>query len=116
LFPFNIEKIHLIILFPGFSIATAEAYSQVKVQPEKRMLEELLTINIKQWKEQIHNDFEEHLFGVYPVLQEIKADLYHSGAVYASISGSGSAIYGIFEEKPVLSNNLKEKVVFEGPL
>ena len=84
------------IIKPDFSISTKEAYAGVHPQQPEISLNELIKKPISEWKHFIHNDFEESLFPKYPALQEIKNDLYSRGAIYASMSGSGSAVYGIF--------------------
>ena len=81
---------------PDFSISTKEAYAGVHPQQPAENLDMLICRPISEWKQFIHNDFEDSLFPKYPALQEIKDDLYARGAVYASMSGSGSAVYGIF--------------------
>lgn len=81
---------------PNFSISTKEAYAGVHPQQPAENLDMLICRPISEWKQFIHNDFEDSLFPKYPALQEIKDDFYARGAVYASMSGSGSAVYGIF--------------------
>lgn len=85
------------IIKPDFSISTKEAYAGVQPQQPEISLNELIHKPICEWRHFIHNDFEDTLFVKYPQLQEIKDDLYARGAVYASMSGSGSAVYGIFQ-------------------
>ena len=57
---------------------------------------------IEEWKNLIHNDFESTVFKRYPQLAVIKNQLYENKALYASMSGSGSAVYGLFEEEPAI--------------
>ncbi len=85
------------VIKPDFSISTKEAYAGVHPQKPEISLKELIQKPISEWKHCIHNDFEDTLFVKYPQLQEIKDDFYARGAVYASMSGSGSAVYGIFQ-------------------
>ena len=85
------------IIKPDFSISTKEAYAGVHPQQPEISLNELIKKPISEWKHCIHNDFEDTLFVKYPQLQELKDDFYARGAVYASMSGSGSAVYGIFQ-------------------
>ena len=85
------------VIKPDFSISTKEAYAGVHPQQPKINLNELIQKPISEWKHCIHNDFEDTLFVKYPQLQEVKNNFYAHGAVYASMSGSGSAVYGIFQ-------------------
>ena len=84
------------IIKPDFSISTKEAYAGVQPQQPEISLNELIQKPICEWRHFIHNDFEDTLFVKYPQLHELKDDFYARGAVYASMSGSGSAVYGIF--------------------
>lgn len=114
LFEINLDEKYLAIVYPGFSISTPEAYSGAQITTEEKALEVLLKEDIKRWKESVINDFEKSLFPKYPVLNEIKKALYKFGAEYASMSGSGSALYGIFKKKPAFDQKFKEKIVYEG--
>lgn len=87
----------IVIVKPDFSISTAEAYANVVPRPEVTPLKELVKLPVEQWKDNITNDFEESLREKYPQLEHIKRSLYDDGALYASLSGSGSALYGIFD-------------------
>jgi len=62
------------------------------------------------------NDFEKIVFIVHPEIKSIKQALYGSGAIYSSMSGSGSTVYGIFNEKPAIPANLRKYVIYEGIL
>lgn len=85
------------VVTPGIAVSTAEAYSGVKpAMPETGLRELISSLPLEQWKGRIANDFEESIFRKHPALGAIKASLYEAGAVYASMSGSGSALYGIF--------------------
>jgi 4-diphosphocytidyl-2-C-methyl-D-erythritol kinase len=89
----------LLIIKPKISIATATAYKMVTPVIPAYLLKDSITIPITQWKSQISNDFEAPVFKIYKELKEIKDKLYSLGAVYASMSGSGSAIFGLFNKK-----------------
>jgi len=95
---------YLLVIKPKTSISTREAYHLVKPKKPKTNLSEIILEPIEQWKDLLKNDFEETLVETYPEILEIKNDLYQQGAVYASMSGSGSAVFGIFNNKPDLKN------------
>ena len=87
------------VVTPGIPVSTAEAYSgAVPSMPETRLRDLIETLPLEQWKGRIINDFENSVFKKHPALKAIKDSLYEAGAVYASMSGSGSALYGIFAE------------------
>lgn len=91
---------YVVLVYPNFGISTQEAYSQVRPQSIDFDLQKHLEQSpLHTWKNWLHNDFETHLFAKYPVLYEIKQQLYKQGAIYAAMSGSGSTIFGIFENK-----------------
>lgn len=85
------------VVTPGITVPTAEAYSGVTPKMPGTGLRDLISsLPPEQWKDRIINGFEESIFKKHPALRAIKASLYEAGAVYASMSGSGSALYGIF--------------------
>ncbi len=83
----------------GIGVSTAEAYKGIEPAVPSLRLADALRQDITTWKDTVKNDFEKAVFRKYPQLAMIKMSLYGSGAVYASMSGSGSALYGIFEEE-----------------
>ncbi|MCC8089703.1 MAG: 4-(cytidine 5'-diphospho)-2-C-methyl-D-erythritol kinase [Rikenellaceae bacterium] len=91
---------YLALVKPDVSVSTADAYSHIVLKGANLPLGEVLKTDIENWKDNVKNDFEEYVFAKYPGLSDIKAKMYEYGAVYASMSGSGSAIYGIFRQKP----------------
>ncbi|MDQ1296261.1 MAG: 4-diphosphocytidyl-2-C-methyl-D-erythritol kinase, partial [Bacteroidota bacterium] len=62
------------------------------------------------------NDFEDYAFKLYPRISDLKKALYKNGAVYSSMSGSGSSVYGIFDKKPEITGKLRNFLIFEGML
>lgn len=91
----------LLLVKPDIHVSTAEAYSGVVPrQPENNLREILDNQPIEAWKNTVHNDFEASVFSKYPAIEHVKQALYHAGAEYAAMSGSGAAVFGIFN-KPV---------------
>lgn len=85
-----------IVVPEGISVSTAEAYRGIVPAIPEIRLEEALKRPVEEWKELIVNDFEKSVFKEHPQLAAIKQSLYDSGAVYAAMSGSGSAIFAIY--------------------
>lgn len=94
-----LEELRAEVVVPeGISVSTKEAYSAVVPQEVRTLpLREALKLPAAQWKGSIGNDFEKGVFALHPTLAEIKEDFYRRGAVYAAMSGSGSAVFGLFE-------------------
>ncbi len=93
------QNFSLIVVVPPFGISTVEAYRNVCPKEAPLPLQDLLQQDITDWKASIENDFEKTLFPRFPQLDEIKQSLYEAGAIYASLSGSGSALFGIFRNE-----------------
>lgn len=91
----------LVVVKPSLSISTKEAFAGVTPHPSKESLTDLIKLPLKEWRAKIRNDFEKSLFPRYPELKCLKDELYFSGASYASLTGSGAALYGIFENETV---------------
>lgn len=90
----------LVLVKPEISVSTADAYSLVTPAVPSLSLPDVLSRPVVEWKELLVNDFEKSVFKHYPVLSRLKQQLYDKGAVYVSMSGSGSTMYGLFEILP----------------
>lgn len=118
-FELNLGGYYIVLLYANVHSSTALAYKNVirreVLQPEQS-LRKVLQQPIEKWKQTVKNDFEQSVFTEFPVLKVIKEQLYTNGAVYASMSGSGSAIFGLFKQKPQLDEKLRPLVCYEGIL
>ena len=93
----------LVVVKPEEGVSTAEAYGGVKPAEPAIALEQLLQQPVNQWQGAVKNDFEPHIFEAHPVIAGLKQSLIDAGAIYASMSGSGSALFGLFAERPTLT-------------
>ncbi len=98
--PLRLKNHWLLVVVPPIHISTAQAYQSVTPQKPENPLKKGLLSAKTEWAGLIKNDFENPLFKVYPELLEIKNKMYAQGAFYAALSGSGSALFGLFKEEP----------------
>lgn len=97
---FSLTGFHLILLTPEVEVSTKNAYHLIKPGKPHKSITEIISQPIEKWQNDLINDFELPVFAKYPYLEQAKKDLYKKGVIYASMTGSGSVIYGIFSEKP----------------
>ena len=95
---------YLVIAKPEEGVSTKEAYSGVKSATPQVRLIDALQCPIGEWQGIVKNDFEPHIFAAHPAIAELKKMMLDAGAVYASMSGSGSAVFGIFDNEPKIEN------------
>lgn len=100
----DLSAYSIAVIFPNVHSNTKEAYSLVKPAKPISSLLETLQQPVHAWKDKLVNDFEASIFAKYPVVEKTKQDLYKSGAIYASMSGSGSAVFGLFEHTPQIGS------------
>ncbi|MBO7120093.1 MAG: 4-(cytidine 5'-diphospho)-2-C-methyl-D-erythritol kinase [Bacteroidaceae bacterium] len=103
---------YLMLIKPEVHVSTREAYAGVRPHKPAFSLLETSKLPVGQWGERMVNDFEESIFQGHPLLSEIKQELYNQGAVYASMSGSGSTIFGLFRSRPVCEHVFAEHFTF----
>ncbi len=92
---------YLTVVKPDIAVSTREAYASITPAKPAKCCREIVRQPIDTWRDELTNDFEKTVFAIYPELADIKQKLYDKGAVYAAMSGSGSAIFGIFRHKPL---------------
>ena len=96
---------YLVVAKPDEGVSTKEAYSGVKPAVPQVRLAEALQRPIEEWQGVVKNDFEAHIFEAHPTIAALKKAMLDAGAVYASMSGSGSAVFGIFDNNPEIKLN-----------
>lgn len=94
----SLSGYRLIVVKPDVFVSTREAFSGITPRKPVHSLKELIKYPVNEWKEKMVNDFEESIFPHHPEIELIKKQMYEYGAVYASMSGSGSSVYGIFTD------------------
>ncbi|MDD2960717.1 MAG: 4-(cytidine 5'-diphospho)-2-C-methyl-D-erythritol kinase [Muribaculaceae bacterium] len=110
---------YLLLIKPDVYVSTKDAYSGVTPQLPTSKIQDIISSELSTWKGQLKNDFESSVFAKFPQLLELKEKLYSLGATYASMSGSGSSIYGIFESANMADtakNNFSDIPAFVLPL
>lgn len=106
----------LALVKPDIHVSTALAFSGLQLSENTRNAASVQTDILKDktlWKDLLLNDFEESVFKLHPILKEIKLSLYENGAFYASMSGSGATVFGLYEKQPSLRDFYKDHFYFE---
>ena len=108
----NLSNYSIVLLHPGIHIATLWAFQQIMPCKKDKLIAAIIQQPISTWKQELMNDFEAPVIQAHPIIGALKNDLYQQGAGYASMSGSGSSLYGIFEknkkyQKSDLSKNVR---------
>ena len=97
--PCNLNGYHIVLVKPDIHISTKDAYSLVTPAVPQTALTEIAKRPVAEWRDTMKNDFEKSVFAKHPSMERIKDELYAMGALYASMSGSGSSFFGIFEKE-----------------
>ena len=112
--PIDLSPYFLVVVKPPVHSDTAGAYRRVQVRRPALSLKEMVQQPLKNWKELVVNDFEASVAALYPEIDEIKTKLYEAGATFALMSGSGSAVFGIFTQPVKLPGLEQDNQVFYG--
>jgi len=104
--PLSLKGYHLVVVKPPIHVSTAEAYKEVAVGASRIALKALVQFPVAKWQGNVQNKFEPTVFAKHPEVGEIKQTLYKLGAAFALMSGSGSAVYGLFrsEKKSIINH------------
>lgn len=97
----------LAIVRPNIPVSTKEAFSYIHPKRPAKNCREIVAQSVETWRDELTNDFEPSVFQIHPEIGQIKDDLYQMGAVYAAMSGSGSALFGLFRKSVDLSSHFK---------
>lgn len=93
----SLKGYRLWLVKPDIFVSTRDAFARIKPRRPQASLREIVKLPVEEWKACMVNDFEESVFPQFPAIGEIKEEMYRQGAVYASMSGSGSSVYGLFK-------------------
>lgn len=110
----SLKGYHFALIKPDIFVSTKEAYSKVKPMKPATNLKVIVKKPVEEWKDLMVNDFERSVFDAHPRIGDIKETLYDRGAVYASMSGSGSSVFGLFKKRDEnLSERFRSEYVFQ---
>jgi 4-diphosphocytidyl-2-C-methyl-D-erythritol kinase len=105
----DLSPYRIMLVNPGIHISTGWAFSKLSLFYSSKSIKETIQQPIDTWKEELKNDFEKAVFGYYPEIKKIKEGLYNQGAIYASLSGSGSTVFGIFKKETTIENTFPKQ-------
>ncbi|MGL4599504.1 MAG: 4-(cytidine 5'-diphospho)-2-C-methyl-D-erythritol kinase [Bacteroidia bacterium] len=113
----DLSAYHILVVHPGIHVSTPDAYRSIAPKQPALQLETWIQENpVSNWREHLINDFEISVFAKHPEIQILKNQLYQMGAVYAAMSGSGSAVFGLFEKEPQYKTVFGNAAVWCGKL
>jgi 4-diphosphocytidyl-2-C-methyl-D-erythritol kinase len=112
----DLSEYHIVIVHPKIHISTPKAYSWVTPKKKDKSVIEIIQKPVKHWKDILINDFEEAVFKQHIQVKQIKEKLYQLGATYASMSGSGSAVFGLFEKEYDVKKEFPEYFTWQSKL
>ncbi|HTB06190.1 MAG TPA: 4-(cytidine 5'-diphospho)-2-C-methyl-D-erythritol kinase [Bacteroidia bacterium] len=111
----DLSSYSIVIVYPEIQISTPFAYSLVVAKRQNDSLKDCMG-NISDWRKSVVNDFEKSLFEKYPIIEGVKEQLYKQGAIYAAMTGSGSAVYGVFNKQVDIASQFPEYKTWTGEL
>lgn len=95
----SLKGYYLVLVKPDIFVSTKDAYANITPKQPEQSLKDIIRMPVETWRATMKNDFEESVFQKFPEIAAIKDKLYDMGAIYASMSGSGSSVFGIFREQ-----------------
>ncbi|MCR2005675.1 4-(cytidine 5'-diphospho)-2-C-methyl-D-erythritol kinase [Bacteroides acidifaciens] len=114
----SLKGYQIMIVKPDVFVSTREAFANIHPHHPEYPVKEVIRRPVAEWKDTLINDFEASVFPQHPVIGEIKQELYNQGALYASMSGSGSSVFGLFAPDAALPeiNRKSNSFCFKGTL
>lgn len=109
----SLQDYYLVLIKPDIHVSTKDAFSLIIPHAPEVSLKEVVKLPVSEWKNFMENDFEKSIFPKYPVIEQIKQKLYALGVEYASMTGSGSSVYGIFRAKTDIKHHFSDCFVWE---
>jgi 4-diphosphocytidyl-2-C-methyl-D-erythritol kinase len=106
----DLSAYSIVLIHSGIHIDTSWAFSTITPCRPKKSVAEIVRRPVKEWRQELKNDFEKPVFSKYPELERIKEKLYEFGALFVSLTGSGSSIYGIFEKNRTSSVSFEPNI------
>lgn len=100
----NLQDFSILLVKPDVHVSTADAYAGIVPQQPKENLVDIISSPVNTWKGRLSNDFESSIFKRFPEIETIKSQLYDAGAIYASMSGSGATVFGLFDRSIDMEN------------
>jgi 4-diphosphocytidyl-2-C-methyl-D-erythritol kinase len=113
---FSLAGKFIAIVKPDIHVSTAEAYGLVTPRKSTHSIAEIIQLPFDEWKNNLVNDFEHSVFAKYPAIKKLKEEMYLAGASYASMSGSGSSVFGIFNSAVAIPESFKPLLHWSGKL
>lgn len=107
---------YLVVIKPEIHVSTAEAFAGITPGESEMKIADVVQKPLTEWRGLLKNDFEQSIFKRYPAISRIKDQLYDRGALYSSMSGSGSSVYGIFDHEIDLSKSFPGSSFWSGKL
>lgn len=101
----DLSSYYIGVVRPDIPVSTREAFSLIKPVKPAKCCRDVVLQPIETWRDELSNDFEQSVFALHPEIEAIKQQLYNLGAVYAAMSGSGSAVFGIFQDPIEISKH-----------
>jgi len=112
----NLKEYYVVLVKPNVSVETSFAYSKIIARKPENSVKEIIKLPISEWKQFLKNDFEDVIFKEFPEIEKVKNQLYDFGALYSSMSGSGSAVFGIFKDKINIEKYFDDCFFWQGKL